>query len=345
MRFRQLDKIIELKAGAEITAARTLSEREEYFRDHFPEFPVMPGVLTLEAMFQACNWLVRSTDEFAHSAVVLKEAINIKFAGLVRPCQILKVSAAIKKHTANLTTLSAKADVNGATVASGRLVLERFNLADRYPRRAASDAFLRQKMRAEFDRLQAQSPANVPVVPSHYRWMWIDRFADFVAGRRAVALKTVSLTDEPLDLYLPGFPVMPCSLLIEGFAQTGGILVSACTQFEKRVVLAKASRAVFHRPAVPGETVVYTAEIESLQPEGAVVRGTSRIGNEPHAEVELFFAYVGDRVVAGDLIGPADILSTLRLFGLYDVARKPDGSPLEIPSRMLDAERAAIEGE
>ena len=344
MRFRQLDKITKLKPGADITAQRTLSDREDYFRDHFPEFPVMPGVLTLEAMFQACNWLVRKTDEFANSAVLLREALNIKFAGFVRPGQTLTVSAAIKKHAASLTTLSAKADVGGATVAGGRLVLERFNLAERYPRRAASDAYLRKKMRAELELLQAQSPANVPVAPSHYRWMWIDRFTEFVGGRRAVAVKTVSMADEPIDLYMPGFPVMPCSLIVEGFAQTGGILAGACHEFEKRIVLAKVSKAVFHRPAVPGDTVVYTAEIASLQPEGAVVRGTSRIGDEAHAEVELFFAYLDDRVVDAELIGPADLLSTLRLFGLYDVARKEDGSPLEIPRHMLDAERAAIEG-
>jgi 3-hydroxyacyl-[acyl-carrier-protein] dehydratase len=172
--------------------------------------------------------------------------------------------------------------------------------------------------------------------------MWIDRFTDFDYGRRASAIKAVSMTEEPIDLYLPGFPVMPCSLIIEGFAQTGGVLVAACTNFERRVVLAKVSKAVFHRPAVPGDTIAYTLELESTQPEGAIVRGTSRIGDAMHAEVDLSFAYLDDRMVEGDLIGPADLIAMLRLYGLFDVVQDAGGNPLQIPARLLNAERGAV---
>ncbi|MCE9630931.1 MAG: beta-hydroxyacyl-ACP dehydratase [Planctomycetia bacterium] len=341
MRFRQLDQIAELTPGVSIAAFRTLSNREGYFRDHFPNFPVMPGVLTLEAMFQACTWLVRETEDFAHSMVVLKEARNVKFAGFVRPGQTLTVKAEIKSRAEELASLVVSADIGGKTVASGRMVLECFNLADRYPSRAASDAKLRCDMRAEFDRLRTDVPDNYPVVPSHYRWMWIDRVTEFVRGQRAEAVKTVSMADEPIDLYAPGFPVMPCSLILEGFAQTGGILTGESCAFEKSIVLAKVSKAVFHRPAVPGDTVVYSTRIEELLSGGAVVRGTSRIGGEPHAEVELFFAYLDRHVIDVELIGPADVLATLRLIGFYDVARDENGSPVEISERMLGAERAA----
>lgn len=342
MRFRQLDRITQLTAGVDITAERTLSDDEGYLHDHFPNFPVMPGVLTLEAMFQACVWLVRRTDDFANSAVLLKQALNVKFAGFVRPGQTLTVSAAIKKNAEQLTILAAKAEIEGATVAGGRLVLERFNLADRRPSRTVSDAFLRHEMRAEFGRLQAESFHNTPVVPSRYRWVWIDRFVEFVTLRRAVAVKTVSITDEPIDLYMPGAPVMPCSLILEGLAQTGGSLVSASYGFEKRIVLAKISKAFFHRPAVPGDRLVYTVEMESVLPDGAVVRGVSHVDGQPQAEVELFFAFLDHRMIDVDLIGPADLLTTLRTLGLYEVARHEDGTPLEIPDRMLEAERAAI---
>lgn len=341
MRFRQLDKILELKPGVEITAQRTLSDREGYFRDHFPRFPVMPGVLTLEAMYQAANWLVRSTDEFAHSVVVLKEVANVKFAGFARPGQTMTVSASIKKHGPELTTLATKADIDGTTVAGGRLVLERFNLADRYPCRAASDARLRNSMRAEFGRLTPGSTESEPLVPSQYRWMWIDRFTEFVRGQRAVAVKAVSTAEEPIDLYMPGFPVLPCSLMIEGFAQTGGILVGACSEFQQRIVLAKVSKAVFHRPAAPGDTVTYAVEVESLMPEGAAVRGTSRIGDALHAEVNLFFAYLDQRSIDGALIDPEDLLATLRSFSLYDIGRTEDGARLEPPRHMVEAEHAA----
>ena len=74
MRFSQLDQIIELQPGKRIKAAKTLSADEDYLRDHFPCFAVMPGVLMLEAMFQASAWLVRKSEDFAHSTVILKEA-------------------------------------------------------------------------------------------------------------------------------------------------------------------------------------------------------------------------------------------------------------------------------
>ena len=53
MRFTLIDRITELKPGVSITAVKGLTLAEEYLQDHFPRFPVMPGVLMLEAMFQA----------------------------------------------------------------------------------------------------------------------------------------------------------------------------------------------------------------------------------------------------------------------------------------------------
>ena len=85
IQFSQLDKIIEIEAGERITAVKYLSGKEEYLQDHFPRFPVMPGVLMLEAMFQASSWLVRYTDQFSHSTVELREAKNIKFQNFVTP--------------------------------------------------------------------------------------------------------------------------------------------------------------------------------------------------------------------------------------------------------------------
>ncbi len=135
----------------------------------------------------------------------------------------------------------------------------------------------------------------------------------------------------------PGFPVMPCSLIVEGIAQTGGILVGECHDFQKRIVLAKISKAVFHRPAVPGDSMIYTAEIMDRQPEGAMIRGTSRIGGEPHAEVECFFAYLDDSFVSTELIGRRDVLAMLRLYGLFEVAQTKDGRPLAAVPTTLDS--------
>ena len=94
MRFCLLDEITELTLGRSITATRRLDPDEDYLKDHFPKFPVMPGVLMLEAMFQASGWLVRATDEFEHPFVLLQQARSVKYANFLAPNQTLVVCEA-----------------------------------------------------------------------------------------------------------------------------------------------------------------------------------------------------------------------------------------------------------
>ncbi|MEN6492942.1 MAG: 3-hydroxyacyl-ACP dehydratase FabZ family protein [Thermoguttaceae bacterium] len=150
MRFSLLDRIDEIKPGERITAVKTLSLAEEYLADHFPRFPVMPGVLMLEAMTQAGAWLVRASEDFQHSMVVLKEAKNVKYGQFVEPGQTLQVMAEIIGQTDDETTLKVRGTVGDRTTVGGRLVLERYNLADREPCHAASDDIVRREMRALF---------------------------------------------------------------------------------------------------------------------------------------------------------------------------------------------------
>ena len=158
MRFRMLDRIVELQSGEYITAVKQLRPDEEYLQDHFPRFPVMPGVLMLEAMFQASMWLVRCSEDFSHSVVLLREARNIKFADFVVPGQTLTVNAHIQKQEDDTTRLKAQGTVNGSVAVSGRLILESFNLSDRYPEQGTLDLFSRREVRREFERLY--QPAN-----------------------------------------------------------------------------------------------------------------------------------------------------------------------------------------
>jgi 3-hydroxyacyl-[acyl-carrier-protein] dehydratase len=343
MRYRQIDRITQLEPGRRIEAVKRLLATERYLDDHFPRFPIMPGVVMLETMYQAAQWLVRKTEDFAHAVVLLKEARNVKFSGFVKPGQDLVVTAEIKKQEGDHTTLMAQGTVEGKPVTSARLVVETFHLGDRYPHRAASQDYLMRQVLRQFERVSSGIPESPPSPGLSMRWMLIDRMIEFVRGERSAAIKNVSLTEEPLSNYLPGFPVMPCSLIVEGLAWTGGILANDHRGFRERVVLGKVNKAVFHRPALPGDQLRYSAVIEGLEPEGAFIRGTSHIGNELQAEVDLFLAHLDDRFdeVEGDLIDPADMLVTLRLFGVYDVGRTSSGEPLDVPAKLLDGERRA----
>jgi len=148
-----IDQIAEVHPGVRLTALKTLRAEEEYLKDHFPRFPVMSGVLMLEAMFQASMWLVRKSEDFAHSIVLLKEARNLKFADFVEPGEMLTVHAEIIRPDDQTTLLKAHATVEDSVAASGRLVLERFDLADRYPEYAAMDGYVRRTVRGQFARL------------------------------------------------------------------------------------------------------------------------------------------------------------------------------------------------
>ena len=153
MRFCLLDRITDLVPGVKIAAVKRLRPDEDYLKDHFPRFPVMPGVLMLEAMYQASAWLVRQTEGFAHSVVILKEARNIKYADFVTPGKELVVTAEILKEDDSTTTLKTQGTIDGSLAVSGRLILERFNLADRLPPRGDTDPYLRNELRQVLNRL------------------------------------------------------------------------------------------------------------------------------------------------------------------------------------------------
>jgi 3-hydroxyacyl-[acyl-carrier-protein] dehydratase len=228
-------------------------------------------------------------------------------------------------------------------VASARLIVEASNLAEQYPHRAASENYLFRKVRSQFDRVVSGEPEDDSGARLSVRWMWLDRMIEFIRGERSTSLKNVSLSEEPLSDYSPGFPMMPVSLIIEGLAWTGGILANDQRGFLDRVVLAKINKAVFHRPAFPGDQLRYTAVIERNEPEGAFIRGTSHVGDELQAEIDLFLAHLGDNFqeVQGDLVDPAETLIMLQLFGVYDIGRTPDGKPIDVAEKLLNAEREA----
>ena len=150
MRFTLIDRVTELVPGERISAIKNLSLAEEYLADHFPGFPVMPGVLMLEAMTQTGAWLIRASEDFAHSTILLKEARNVKYASFVEPSETLVVTASILDQDERTTKIKAEGSVAGRAAVSARLTLERYNLAAEDPARAVTDLVVNRKMRELF---------------------------------------------------------------------------------------------------------------------------------------------------------------------------------------------------
>lgn len=124
------------------------------------------------------------------------------------------------------------------------------------------------------------------------RWIWIDAFTEFESGRRAVAIKNISLAEEHLHDHFPGYPVMPPSLIIEGMAQTAGILVGEARQFAEKVILAKVRKASFKDYALPGDQLLYEAVIETLDDAAAGISGAVYRDKDKIATISLLFSHV-----------------------------------------------------
>jgi 3-hydroxyacyl-[acyl-carrier-protein] dehydratase len=124
------------------------------------------------------------------------------------------------------------------------------------------------------------------------RWIWIDAFVEFESGKRASAIKNVTLAEEYLHDHFPGYPVMPAALLIEGMAQTAGILVGEARGFAENVILAKIRRAEFKGYAVPGDQIRFDAVLETLDERAAVTAGSVLKNGKPMGKVDLMFSHV-----------------------------------------------------
>ena len=164
MRFTLIDRVTAVRPGESVTGVKSLSRAEEYLGDHFPGFAVMPGVLMVEAMVQASAWLLRVTDDFAHSQITLAEAKAVKFNSFITPGQTLTVTAVIHRRDGARTTLKATGARGGTTCVSARLTLLCENRADRpgaasSPDKradaAAKDAALRERYRREWSEVYA----------------------------------------------------------------------------------------------------------------------------------------------------------------------------------------------
>src|SRR5436305_1772427 len=152
MRFHLIDRIVEVRPGQGLRAVKNLTLGEEYLADHFPTFPVMPGVLMLQTLVEAGAWLLRITDEFRHSVIVLREARNVKYGHFMDPGRRMTVVVELIEQSEGpegaLATFKGKGEVEGTTTVSAQLKLIRYNLRDRNPALHAVDEQIVRHLRA-----------------------------------------------------------------------------------------------------------------------------------------------------------------------------------------------------
>src|SRR5713101_6670411 len=121
MRFHLIDRIVEVEPGRRLLAVKNLTLGEEYLADHFPTFPVMPGVLMLETLVEAGGWLLRISEDFRHSMIVLREAKNVKYGHFVDPGRQMVVTVEMLERTGNSASFKGKGETEWNQAVSARL--------------------------------------------------------------------------------------------------------------------------------------------------------------------------------------------------------------------------------
>jgi len=147
MRFILIDKIVSLELGSQIKAVKNLSLAEEYLADHFPTFPVLPGVLLLEGLIESASWLVREGENFAHSMILLEQARNVKYKSFLAPGARIEYTVEAKTIEENISSFTGFGLSEGQKIVEARFGLKHFNLADEDSAMAAVDAQIIENMK------------------------------------------------------------------------------------------------------------------------------------------------------------------------------------------------------
>jgi len=131
MRFNLVDQITEVVPGKRLSAKKYLTLGEEYLADHFPTFPVMPGVLQVQALVEVSSWLWRVTSDFAHSVIVLREVRGAKYGMFVEPGRCFDMqSELVRVEESGLALFKVKGHVEGTQALSAQLLLAAYNIPD-----------------------------------------------------------------------------------------------------------------------------------------------------------------------------------------------------------------------
>jgi len=132
MRFLLVDRITAIETGKRASAVKSVSLTEDFFEHHFPDHPIMPGVLITECMVQLADWLLREQRNF--ESVGLPSAFeSVKFHNLVRPGDQLVLDVELTSNDDGKYQFKGQATCNQQVVAVARFTMHLIPAEDLQP--------------------------------------------------------------------------------------------------------------------------------------------------------------------------------------------------------------------
>ena len=151
---------------------------------------------------------------------------------------------------------------------------------------------MEQQLSTENNQLSSQEILGL--LPHRFPFALIDRVIEHVPGKKAVALKNVTINEPQFQGHFPGRPLMPGVLIVESMAQVGGIIVTQMPDLPKGLfVFAGINNVKFRRPVVPGDQLVITCELLSIKRQRfGKVKGEALVDGKLVCSGELMFSLV-----------------------------------------------------
>ena len=141
---------------------------------------------------------------------------------------------------------------------------------------------------------QLSSEDILGLLPHRFPFALKDRVIEHVPGKKAVALKNVTINEPQFQGHFPDRPLMPGVLIVESMAQVGGVIVTQMPDLPKGLfVFAGINNVKFRRPVVPGDQLVITCELLSIKRKRfGKVKGEAHVDGKLVCSGELMFSLV-----------------------------------------------------
>jgi len=331
MEFSILDRILAWVPGRWIRGEKRLRPSEPYLADHFPGTPVLPGVLILEGMVQAARWLLDLSVPGPRRRFVVESFRGVKFMRFVQPGERLEICCQLVdfRKPDGPAEMLCRGEVDGRMVVSVRI---RLKGSDGQPSAVEEGANHKNREAVPF----CASPQSVELAwrengqqnGEKFRWLWIDRFAEFQSGAWAEARKQVPPTCPASLLGRINPQGLTPTFILEGMAQTGGLLAFDLTGFRLAPIMARIPYADFYFEPQPGETLVYRAYLDRFGPEGAAVTITSLQTDQLQAKTQILFALVGNGPEAQPRVDPGIFYRMMLELAAFEVPTPGRPAPL-----------------